>query len=148
MESSLKSPALTMRVLKYAFVISAFLFIFVAIKIPAQAQAPVSQSPQLAIAVAGIISIEAGFFLPRFLSRGARRASQKNPALTPLKQWMTRGVVGLACFEACILYGFLLRFLGGHLWLVELLFGLGITAELFWSPGAPPSLESGDFPQS
>jgi hypothetical protein len=61
---------------------------------------------------------------------------------------MTKGILSLALFEACILFGFALHYLGGRVWLVELLFGAGIAAELFWSPGEPPNAESGEFPQS
>ena len=147
MECSVKSPALTMRILRYAFVLSAFLLIYVAIKISAHPRPAVSQPVEIAITVAALLCIEAGFFVPQSLARVAQRASRKNPALTPPKQWMTRGVVGLACFEGCILYGFLLNVLGGRLWLVEFLFGIGIAAELFWSPGEPPGVESGEFPQ-
>ena len=136
-----------MRVIKYSFVVCAFMFIYVAFKILALPDQPASLPVQIVITVAALLCIEAGFFVPRSLARGAQRAAQKNPALTPLKQWMTRGVIGLACFEACILYGFLLRFLGGHVWLVDLLFGIGIAAELFWSPGEPPGAAQGNISQ-
>jgi hypothetical protein len=54
---------------------------------------------------------------------------------------MTKGVLSLAFFEACILFGLVLHFLHGSARLVELLFAAGILAELIWDPGEPPGAE-------
>jgi len=137
-----------MRVVKYAFVVSAFLFIYVLTIIPARDGPPVSWPFELAITIVALACIVVGFLVPRFVFRAAESAYQGNPALTPLKRWMTKGIMSLAYFEACILFGLALHFLKGSLRLVELLFAAGIAAELFWSPGEPPSAGSGEFPQS
>jgi len=147
MERRVQSPAFTMRVMKYAFVVSAFLFIYVAIKIPVQSQRPVSPPVELVIAFAGLACILGGFALPRVLFQAAERAPQNNSAEARLKRWMTKGILSLAYFEACILFGLVLHVLQARTWLVELLFCAGITAELIWSPGKPPGTEMGEFPQ-
>jgi predicted Co/Zn/Cd cation transporter (cation efflux family) len=148
MESKTQSPALTMRVMKYAFVVSAFLFIFVAIKIPVQPGPPVSRQLQLVLACVGLMSVAAGCFVPRFVFQAAQRTPQNNSAQAQLQQWMTKGVLSLAFFEACILLGFALHFLHGSVRLVWLLFGVGIAAELFWSPAEPPGAEEGKSAQA
>jgi hypothetical protein len=148
MESNVKSPALVMRVLKYAFVMSAFMFIYIAIEIPVQPNRPVSMQLQMAIAFVGFMSIVAGFFLPRILFQAAECAPQNNSAEAELGRWMTKGIISLAFFNACNLFGLVLHFLHGSVRLVELLFGAGIAAELFWSPGAPPNVERGEFQQN
>ena len=148
MEGKVQSPALTMRILKYAFVVSAFLFIYVAIEIPVQPHAPVSQPIELVITFAGLTCIVVGFLVPRFVFRAPESTYQRNPALPPLKRWMTKGIMSLAYFEACILFGLVLHYLGARAWLVELLFGAGIAAELIWSPGTPPGAEDRELPQS
>jgi hypothetical protein len=147
MESKVQSPALVMRIIKYAFVVSAFLFIRVAIEIPVQPHSAVGQPVELGITIVALTCILVGFLVPRFVFRAAERTYQSNPALTPLKRWMTRGVMSLAYFEACILFGLMLRYLGAHAWLVGVLFGLGIAAELTWSPGTPPDAALGNLSQ-
>jgi hypothetical protein len=147
MESSAKSPALTMRILKYAFVVCAFLFVQVAIEIPVRPHQPVSQPIEIGITIVALACIAVGFLVPRFVFRAPESTYQGNPALTPLKRWMTKGIMSLAYFEACILFGLLLHYLGARLWLVEFLFGAGIAAELFWSPGTPPSEAQGNLSQ-
>ena len=136
---------LLMRILKYAFVLSAFMFIYVAIKIPVQPHQPVSQPVEIAITFAALGCVLAGFVLPRILFRAAERTPQNNSDEAQLKRWITKGIIGIAYFEACILIGLALHFLQGSVWLIDLLFGLGIVAELFWNPGTPPGAEKGDF---
>jgi hypothetical protein len=147
MERQVQSPGLFMRILKYAFVVSAFLFIFVAIEIPARPQQPLARSLEMVIAFAGLACILGGFFLPGFLFAAAERAPQGDSAAIQLKRWVAKGVISLAYFEACILFGLVLHFLGARVWIVELLFAAGIAAELFWSPGEPPGAGSGEFSQ-
>lgn len=142
MESTVKSPALTMRIMKYAFVVSAFLFIFVAIKIPVQQGPQASQPLQMAVAFVAIASLLGGFVLPRMMSQGAQSSS----ATTALQRWFTKGVLSLALFEACILFGLVLHFLHGSIRLSELLFAAGIAAELIWNPGEPPAAKDGQSP--
>jgi hypothetical protein len=147
MESSLKSPALAMRILKYAFIVSAFLFIYVVIEIPAQPHQPVSQTIEIAIVFLAFACVLGGFFLPSILFNAMERAPQNNLADALFKRWMTKGIISLAYFEACILFGLVLHFLGGRAWLVELLFGVGIAAELIWSPGDPPGVDQAESAQ-
>ena len=135
-----------MRVLKYAMVVSALLFVYIAIVIPVPPNQPVSQSFEIAITFAGIACLIGGFVFPRILFQTPSRIPHNNSTDAQLKQWMAKGLLGLASFEACILFGLVLHFLQARVWLVELLFGLGITAELIWSPGAPPAAQSGEFP--
>ena len=144
MERQVQSPALVMRVMKYAFLVSMFLFIYVLYvlsKVPAPSLPPVSQPLELALTVVGLACIAMGFVLPRFLDRTVQQAPQSEPLAVQRGRWMTKGVISLACFEACTLFGFMLNRLGGRLWLVELLFGAGIVAMLFWSPEPPPRAE-------
>jgi hypothetical protein len=143
MESKMQSPALFMRIVKYAFVLSAFLFIYVLTIIPAPTGESVSQPVEIAIAFAGLASVFSGFMLPRFLFGASERAPQNNSADARLKRWTMKGIMSLAYFEACILFGFVLNRLGARTWLVELLPGAGIAAELIWSPGTPPDAEDG-----
>lgn len=147
MENSVKSPVLTMRILKYAFVVSAFLFIYVAMTIPPQPHQQVSRPFEIAITFAGLACVLGGFFLPGILFRAAERAPQDNSAEIELRRWMTKGILSLAYFEACILFGLVLHFLGANIRFAGLLFAVGIVAELFWSPGVPPTTE-GNSPQS
>jgi|SRR5579859_4093415 len=148
MESSLKTPALTMRIMKYAMVLSAFLFIYIAITIPAQPNQPVGSALEIAITFVAIACVIGGFILPRIFFQTPNRTPQDNSAQAQLQRWFTKGVLSLAFFEACVLFGLVLHFLQARVWLVDFLFGLGIAAELIWSPGPPPGAESAEFPSN
>lgn len=148
MESTAKSPALTMRMIKYAFVVSAFMFVYMAFKILAQPHQRASQPIEMVIAFAGLACVLGGFILPRVIFQSAERSPENNSKEMELKRWMAKGILSLAYFEACILFGLVLHILGAHAWVVDLLFGAGIAAELLWSPGTPPGAESSEFPQS
>lgn len=143
MNSPMKSPASMMRVLKLAFVASAFLFILVVARASVQPGPPVSQQFQLAVAFVGFMCVLAGFLLPQFLFRTTQDTVQNLSAAVRLKRWMAKSLMSLAFFEACILFGLTLHFLHGSTRLVEILFGVGIAAELFWSPGTPSGAEDG-----
>ena len=147
MERQAQSPAPVMRILKYAFVVSAFLFILVMKQIPVQPGPPMGRKFEAAIAFVGLVSVVVGFLVPRFVFQAAQRTPRKDSTAIQLQQWITKGVMSLAFFEACILFGLALHFLHGSVRLVELMFTAGIAAELFWSPGKPPSAENGEFPQ-
>jgi hypothetical protein len=146
MDSSVKSPVLTMRILKYSMVVSGLMFIYIAFTIPVQTQPPVGRPFEIAITFVALACVLAGFVLPRILFQTESGAPQNNSTDVQLKRWMTKGIFSLAFFEACILFGLVLHFVQARVWLVELLFGLGIAAELIWSPGTPPGSESGEFP--
>ena len=146
MESSTKSPAFTMRILKYAMVVSAFLFIYVAVTVPVEPGPPADQPIEIAVTLTAIACVIAGFLIRRIFFQARKNTPQVNPAQAQLQRWFSKGVMSLACFEACILFGLVLHFVHARVWLVEFLFGLGIVAELVWSPGAPPGAGSDEFP--
>ena len=146
MESSTKSPAFTMRILKYAMVVSAFLFIYVAVTVPVQPGPPAAQPFEIVITLVALASVAGGFVIPRIFFQARNSTPQESPTQAQLQRWFSKGVMSLACFEACILFGLVLHFVHARVWLVEFLFGLGIVAELVWSPGAPPVAGAGEFP--
>jgi len=137
METKAQSAARMMRVMKYAFVVAALLIAYVAFAIPGRPGPPANQPLQMAIAIVAISSLVAGFFLPQMISQVAQSSS----TTTDLQRWFTKGVLSLACFDACILFGLVLHFLHGSVRLVGFLFAAGIVAELIWNPGEPPGTE-------
>jgi len=143
METTVQSPALVMRILKLAFIVSGFLFIFVMFVIPPPGP-PAARQFQFAIAAMGLISLAAGFFVPRLVTEAARPAVENRSLEIERGRWLTRGILSLAFFEACILCGFMVHMLGGSVRIVALLFAAGIAAEIFWSPGNPPGGEQGE----
>jgi F0F1-type ATP synthase membrane subunit c/vacuolar-type H+-ATPase subunit K len=146
MENLVQSPALVMRVIKIAFIVSGFLYFYVAMKFTSQAQQPVTSAVQLAITIVAFTCVIFGFSTRSLFARPAESSAEKMPASTERGRWMTTSIISLAFFEACILFGFVLHVLGAPLWRVELLFGAGIASMLLWSPGKPPGAESGEFP--
>jgi len=140
MEGKPQSPALVMRVMKIVFIVSGVLFFFVALKLPNNASQPPTPKIQLLLTVLALSNVVFGFNARRII-RGAKGTSEDVPTSIQLKRWMSAGVVSLAFFESCILFGFVLHFLGAPFWRVELLFGVGLIAMLFWSPGTPPGTE-------
>ena len=141
MEGKPQSPALVMRVMKIVFIVSGVLFFFVALKLPNNASQPPTPKIQLLLTVLALSNVVFGFNAKRLVARGADAPPKNVPVSTQRGQWMTAGVVSLAFFESCILFGFVLHFLGAPFWRVELLFGVGLIAMLFWSPGTPPGTE-------
>jgi nicotinamide riboside transporter PnuC len=148
MESQVKSPALVMRVVRIAFIVSGFLYFYVALKLTGQAQQPVASSLQWALTIVAFACLIFGFNARRFLAQPAASPAEKTPTSEQLKRWMTTSVISLALFEACILFGFALHVMGAPLWRVALLFSAGIASMLLWSPGERPDAGSGEFPQS
>jgi len=134
-----------MRVMKYALVVSAFLFIYVASKFPAPGPPP-SQQFQLAIAFVGLMNVVAGCVLPQLIVQSTQRRFPNPPPEMQLARWRLKGILSLAFFEACVLFGFVIKFLHGIAWLSALLFAVGIAAELLWNPGKPPGMD-GEFPR-
>jgi hypothetical protein len=130
-----------MRVLKYAFIVSAILFVLIAIKVQVPVHVPVTLPVEIAIAFAGLASVLGGFMLPRVIYRAAESRPENNTPEAQLKRWKSKGILSLAYFEGCVLFGLVLHFLEARGWLVGLLFGVGIAAELFWSPGKPPTVD-------
>lgn len=136
MEGKMQSPALVMRVMKIAFIVSGVLFFCIALKIPSQEQQPPTTAIQLALTIVALSNLVFGFNAKRLVVKSAEGASQFVPASIQLKRWISAGVVSLALFQSCNLFGFALRFLGAPLWRVKLLFGAGLISMLFWSPGS------------
>ncbi len=143
METAVKSPALLMRIFKLAWIVSAFLFVYIVVTIPADGHHSVSPVFELAITVVAFLCVVVGFNTRRFFFGAGRRASENEPQSIQLKRWMTTNVMSLAYFEACILFGLVLHFLGARVRFVELLFVVGILSMIFWSPGTPPTTEEG-----
>jgi hypothetical protein len=147
MEISRQSPALFMRILKFSFIVSALLFVYIAIEIPIPPRAPISLPVEIAITVVGLACVFFGFFAPRFIFRDRGRGSPDKPASAQLNRWAARGLLSLAYFEACVLFGLVLHYLEASERPVEVLFAAGIIAMVSWSPGAPPGAEEGNAPR-
>jgi hypothetical protein len=141
MQPDTNQAKFTMLVMKFAFVASGFLFIYVVIKLPAQAQQPVSPAFELTITILALANAVLGFFGREFFGRIAKRTSSNGQGQAPLNPWMVGNLARLACIEACILLGVVLHFVGARVRFVELPIGVGLTALLLWSPGAPPGTE-------
>ncbi len=141
MEKQVQSSALFMRILKYAFVVSAFLFIYIAVKVSVPVHVPVGIPIEIAITFAGLACVLGGFLLPRYVYRAVERTAGGEPPEKQLQRWRAKGILSLAYFEACVLFGLVLHFLEARTWLVGLLFGAGIAAMLVWSPGKPPGAD-------
>ena len=136
------------RIMRISFVVFGLLLVYIVIKLPAQPQVPPDPAFELAITALGLVEIVAGFFAPRFLLALAKRAPQTAAKATPAKQWLSANIVSLACFDACMLFGLVLHFVGAHPRFVELLVGAGLAALILWRPGTPPTEEEGTPIQS
>ena len=143
MAQKVQSPAFTMRVLKFAFIASVVMFFYIVVTLPAAPKQPLDPKVGLLITILALTNIAFGFGARRLVDRPARAA-----ASTPLKRWMTAGVLSLAFFESCPLFGLALHFLGATLRHVEILFAAGLLSMLFWSPGSPPPAENADLIRS
>lgn len=103
---------------------------------------------QLAITFLSLYCIYGGFFLPAKMFRRSEQNAQSASAEIRLKRWTAKGVMSFAYFEASILFGLVLRLLGGSAFMVKALMGSGIAAELLWRPGKLPITETGASPLS
>jgi hypothetical protein len=148
MEQQVGSPVQVMRVLKLAFLLSVFCFFYTMIEIPQAPQQPVGHGVEVALTVVALACVAMGFLVPRYLDRSARQKLEGKPAAAQLSWWMTKGILRLAYFEACVLLGFALHFLGARFGLPMFLFGVGFLAMLFANPGPPPSAEDGKLLRS
>jgi hypothetical protein len=134
--------------MRISFVVFGLLLIYIVLKIPAQPQNPPDHTIELAITALGLLEIVAGVLAPRFLQGLAKRSPQTAPQSTPAKQWFSARVVSLACFVACMLFGFVLHSIGAQPRLVAFLIGAGLAALVLWQPGTPPAENEGSPIQS
>lgn len=134
--------ARVIQILRISFVVFGLFLVYIVVKIPAQPGTPPDPAIELAITALGLIEIVAGLFAPRVLQSLAKRAPQTAPKAAPLKQWFSANVISLACFDACMLFGLVLHFVGASPHLVVLLIGAGLAALILWRPGAPPTENS------
>ncbi len=148
MDGKSQSPTLVMRVIQIAFIVSGFLYLYIMTMIPSHAHRPPTPAVELAIAVVALTRVVVGFNTKRIFVCSSEGTPQDVSAQTQRSRWMTAGVMSLAFFEACILFGFVLHVLGARGWLVGLLFGIGIGSMIFWSPGEPPGAGDEEFLQS
>lgn len=129
--------AKTMKIMRLSFIGTACMFVYVAFKVPAKVTVPPASSVVLAISVIALASVALGFLAPRFLVRPARHGTNNAPNAAAA-QWFSRGILSLAFFNACSLFGFALHFLAADPRIVLALFGMGILSILIWRPGTPP----------
>lgn len=137
-----------MRILKLSFLLSGLLFLYVIVKIPVNSPAHVAPAFEFAITALGLAAVVAAFMLPRFLANAAaKNKAQSTSPSTPIQQWFSRNLVALAFLESCSLYGVALHFAGARVQFVAILFTVGLTSLLLWTPEAPPSDEAQVTPQ-
>jgi hypothetical protein len=129
--------------MRITFVVFGLLLVYIVVKIPAQPGPAPAPAFELAITALGLFEIVAGLFAPLVLRRLANRAPQTAPKAPPAKQWLSANIVTLACFDACMLFGLVLHFVGASPHLVVLLIGAGLAALILWRPGAPPTDNDG-----
>lgn len=143
MENGASAPLRLIRTIKFAFIIFGLLLIFIVIRIPV----PLGPSPnpafEIAIIIVALTSIVVGFFAPRFFSWLVTRTSQGQAQSTRLNQWMQVNLVSLACFDACLLFGFVLHVLRARVQLVEIALAAGMIALIVWKPQLPSMTAKG-----
>ncbi len=136
-----------MRIMKFSFFVAGLLFLYVAVKVPANSPAHVAPAFEFAITAMGLAAVVAAFMLPRFLANAAKNKAQSSSTSTPIQQWFSRNVLALAFLESCTLYGVVLHFVGARVQFVAVLFTVGLTSLLLWTPEAPLSEEAQITPQ-
>lgn len=138
------APVRVVRTMKYAFVVSVFLFIYVTIRVPSKAARPPQQSFELIIVMLALINLALGLNGRRFWGRLAQANAGRTSNTTPLNQWFSANVFSLAMIESCALFAVVLHMLGSPTKLVGILFGCALLALFVWSPGAPPATDNFD----
>jgi hypothetical protein len=132
--------ARTIRIVRLSFIGYGVLLIFVLYRVPATARQPISPSFELAISVIALMSLAFGFSGPRLMKRIAEKSGRRVQLPAPEKQWMSRGLLSMASFMACALYGVVLHFTGAHLSSV-ILVAAGLLALILWRPEPLPATE-------
>ncbi|HLY41013.1 MAG TPA: hypothetical protein VKR52_07340 [Terracidiphilus sp.] len=142
MDTTGKQSLRVVRVMQVSFVIAGLLFILTTVRIPSRVGSPPPPGIEIAISIAALLCVAAGFMVPKFLSLAALQNQRSGPA-SPVQKWFTRCILSLAFFDACNVFAVALHFLGAHARVVELLFAVGMLTLIFWKPGTPPSLDQG-----
>lgn len=132
-------PERTMRIMKYAFIVSVLLFIVVTMRIPSKAVHPPQNIFEVIIVALALVNVALGFAARSFLGKLARANAGRAGNGAPLNQWMSANVVSLAMIESCALFAVVLHMLGSPARVVGMLFGCAIIAFFVWSPGVPPA---------
>lgn len=143
MDSGAIGPMRVVFIMKPSFIVFGLLLIYLVIRVPVPSQAPANPVVELAITVLAFTNVIIGFFAQRLCGRSMKRTSRGQSGPTPVNQWMRTNVVSLACFNACMLFGFILHSMGGRVRFVQALLTIGIISLLIWRPQPPPSIEEG-----
>jgi hypothetical protein len=131
-----------MRIMQFTFVFAGLMVIYLAWKLPVQSTAHVGSNFEVIVCLLAISNLMLGLGARRFFGRMA--SSRVTPAATPLKRWRVGNLLSLAFIYAALLFGFVLRVLGGHAIVYEILLTAAMACLLLWSPGKPPDAEPGD----
>jgi uncharacterized membrane protein len=142
-ETGATAPLRMMRIMKLGFIVFGLLLICLVIKIPVPSGPPANPAFELVVIIVALTNIAAGFLAPRFFRRVVKHTSQGQPGSTTLNQWMGASIISLACFNACMLFGFVLHFLRARVQVVEIAFAAGMISLLVWNPQPPPTTEEG-----
>lgn len=126
------------RMMKISFLAFGVLLIYVMIKAPAHTHAAPKPTFEWTITVLALAAVAAGFLAPQLPRRAGRLTRDERPESAALNQWLRVRVLSLACFNGCMLFGFMLHFVGARVQLVEVLFATGVISLVFWRPGDPP----------
>jgi len=142
MQDQAAKMAYLIRVMRIAFFVSGLLFIFVMIRIPSQAEASPTPAFEWMITAMSLVCAALGFLAPRFLVGAVR--IQEASAPNPFQKQFTATILGLAFFEAAVLFGFVLHFLGAHVLFVRIAVAVGLISQLLWRPPSLAAAEDGD----
>ena len=137
MQDQAANVAYLIRVVRIAFIVSGGLFIYVMVRIPSQAEASPAPTLEWTIIIMSLVCIAVGFLAPRFLAGTMRTQGP------PQKQF-TMTILSLAFFEAAILFGLVLHFLGADVLFVRVAVAAGMISQLVWSPPSLPNPEDED----
>lgn len=141
MENGASAPLRVIRTIKVGFIIFGLLLVYIVIRIPVPLGPSPNPSFELTIITVALTSVVVGFFAPRFFRWLVTRTSQGQPRSTPLNQWMAMNLFSLACFDACMLFGFVLHILRARVQFAEITLATGIISLLVWNPEPPPTTE-------
>jgi len=128
--------------MRIAFFVSGILFIYVMYRIPSQAAPSLTPTVQWAITLMSLVCVALGFLAPRFMARLMPTQDASGP--NPFQKQFSATVLGLAFFEASVLFGFVLHFLGADVLFIRIAVSAGIVSQLVWSPPRLPAAENED----
>lgn len=128
------------RIMRVAFVVFGVFVIYLVVRIPPPSHSTPNLTFELVITFVALANVVIGFFAPRFLGR-VRKPITQNPQSNPIDRWMRVSLVSLACFNACMLFGFVLHFMGAAVPYVVIPTAAGLVSLLVWKPQAMPATE-------